>query len=96
MRGIRAYRSANLTYDQYLIVIAGDVWRITGDEKMTAEWKYISEFRGELMYTATQIGPGDIPSNVAETAKLIAMEYYAEDWKDFSPYTMPTPLTKEP
>lgn len=83
-RGIRAFRSPNTTYDQYLIVIAGDAWRITGDDKMVAEHKYVGVFARDLMYEATQIDPKDVPNSVAETAKLIAMECYAPDWYEFS------------
>ena len=94
MRGMRAYRSCDLRYDQYLIVIAGDVWRISGDEKGADGGEYIGEFTGKIMYDAVQIDSRDIPKTVIETAQLIAMECYAEDWRDFSPYPHKVAMTK--
>jgi len=93
MRGIRAFKSSDLQYDQYLIVIAGDVWLITGDDKVTAEWKYFGEYTTRSLesgitqinpHEMTQIKPKGVPNSVAETAKLIAMEMYAADWRDFA------------
>lgn len=102
-RGMRAYKSKALQYDQYLIVIAGDVWLVTGDDKASLDGKYIGEYNSRLMYEgafvydATQIKPEDVPLPVVETAQLIAMECYAEDWRDFSPYQskkLPSAATK--
>ena len=81
---MRAFKAKGTQYDEYLIVIAGDAWRITGDDKMVAEWKYIGEFTGPLMYEATQINPDGVPVSVRETAQLIAMDMYAADWYDFA------------
>ena len=84
IRGMRAYKNSTLDYDQYLIVIAGDVWRITGDDKTVAEWKYVGEFTGPLMYDAVQIDPDSVPISVRETTLLIAMDMYAADWHGFA------------
>lgn len=84
MRGMEVYKSKDSQYDQFTIVIAGDAWLITGDDKTTAEWEYIGEFIRSLMYEATQINPREVPASVVETAKLIALEYYAADWQNFN------------
>ena len=83
-RGMRAFKAKGTQYDEYLIVIAGDAWRITGDDKMVAEWKYVGEFTGPLMYDAVQIDPDSVPISVRETTLLIAMDMYAADWHGFA------------
>ncbi len=83
---MRAYQSSIIRDDQYMIVIAGDVWVITGDDKMSAGHEYVGEFIRSLMYEAQPIDPKNLPITVIETAQLIALEYYAADWRDFRPY----------
>ncbi|KKM93316.1 hypothetical protein LCGC14_1209680 [marine sediment metagenome] len=81
---MRAFKAKGTQYDEYLIVIAGDAWRITGDDKTVAEWKYVGEFTGPLMYDAVQIDPDSVPISVRETTLLIAMDMYAADWHGFA------------